>query len=53
MWCCGANESEWCANMHLHDDVERIVWRRVKHAVIGESSIIHNMVNLPIVPGFV
>lgn len=38
--------------MNFQDDVERVVWRRVQHLVEGESCIVHDMVQLSVLPSW-
>lgn len=45
-----SDETERSPNVNLHDDVPRIVGCCMKHSVIGEASIIHDMVQLPVLP---
>lgn len=46
----GTNEPERCANVDLHNDVERVIGRRVEHAVIREASIVYDVVKFTVFP---
>ena len=41
-------ESEWCTDMNLLDDVPGIVGGCVQHAIVRETGIVHDVVNLAV-----
>lgn len=46
----GADEPEGRADVHAEDDIEGIVGRRVQHAVVREAGVVHDVINLAVLP---
>ena len=48
--CCGTDQSEGRADVYALNDVPGVVWGCVQHTVIREAGIVHNMIQLAILP---
>ena len=52
MRCSGADESEWRANMNADNNVPRVIWRRMQHTIVRETSVVYNVVDLAVLPAY-
>ena len=46
IWGCSTDEAEGGTDVDAHDDVPRVVGRRVQHTVKREAGVVHDVVDL-------
>ena len=50
IWGCSTDEAEGGTDVDAHDDVPRVVGRRVQHTVKREAGVVHDVVDFAELP---